>query len=243
MKMDQLTVKAREALAGAKDGAISRHHAEFGPEHLLVALLEQDGGVVPRILDKLGADSRVVRADLDKLLERLPRAHGAALDVDMSRALKDTWEAAGKQADKMKDEYISTEHFLIALAGSKTGAGEALRANGALEADILEALVEVRGNQRVTDADPEAKYEALERYTRDLTKLAQQGKLDPVIGRDEEIRRTIQILWRTKNNPVLVGEAGVGKTAVVEGIAQRISLGDVRSRCATRRSSRWISAR
>jgi len=194
----------------------------------LVALLEQDGGVVPRILGKLGADARVVKADVDRVLEKSPKVHGSALDADFGRALKDVWEKAGKQADEMKDEYISTEHFLIALATSKTPAGDALRSAGATKDAILEALVEVRGNQRVTDQDPEAKYEALERYCRDLTKLANQGKLDPVIGRDDEIRRTIQILSRrTKNNPVLVGEAGVGKTAVVEGIAQRIARGDV----------------
>src|SRR5262249_28178092 len=150
------------------------------------------------------------------------------LDVDLGRGLKDTWAAAGKEADAMKDEFISTEHFLLALAGGKSAASDALRKAGATKDALLEALVAVRGNQRVTDQDPEAKYEALERYARDLTRLAQQGKLDPVIGRDEEIRRTIQILSRrTKNNPVLVGEAGVGKTAVVEGIAQRIAQGDV----------------
>ncbi|MGE5181438.1 MAG: Clp protease N-terminal domain-containing protein, partial [Acidobacteriota bacterium] len=228
MKIDQLTLKAREALASARDAAIARHHAETGPEHLLVALLEQEEGVVPRILQKLGADARVVRADLDQALARLPRAHGSSLDVDFGRAIKDTWEAAAKQADEMKDEFISTEHFLIALAAGKSAAGDALRKAGATKEAILEALVQVRGNQRVTDADPEGKYEALEKYCRDLTKLAQQGKLDPVIGRDDEIRRTIQILSRrTKNNPVLVGEAGVGKTAVVEGIAQRVATGDV----------------
>jgi ATP-dependent Clp protease ATP-binding subunit ClpB len=228
MKIDQLTLKAREALAASRDAAIERHHAAVGPEHLLLALLEQEEGVVPRILGKLGADPRVVRADLDRSFDKLPRAHGAALDVDFGRELKNTWEAAAKQADEMKDEYISTEHFLIALAAGKTLAGDALRNAGATKDAILEALVEVRGNQRVTDQDPEAKYEALERYTRDLTRLAQQNKLDPVIGRDEEIRRTIQILSRrTKNNPVLVGEAGVGKTAVVEGIAQRVAHGDV----------------
>jgi ATP-dependent Clp protease ATP-binding subunit ClpB len=228
MKIDQLTLKAREALASSREAAMKRHHAEIGPEHLLVALLEQEEGVVPRILAKLGADARVVRADLDRAFEKLPRAHGSSLDVDFGRGLKDTWEAAAKQADEMKDEYISTEHFLIALAGGKSAAGEALRHAGATKDAILAALVEVRGNQRVTDNDPEAKYEALDRYTRDLTKLASQGKLDPVIGRDEEIRRTIQILSRrTKNNPVLVGEAGVGKTAVVEGIAQRVASGDV----------------
>jgi ATP-dependent Clp protease ATP-binding subunit ClpB len=228
MKIDQLTVKAREALAASRDVAISRHHAEIGAEHLLVALLEQEEGVVPRILGKLGADPRMVRADLDRAMDKLPKIHGAGIDVDFGRALKDTWEAAAKQADEMKDEYISTEHFLIALAMGKGSAAEALKRAGATKEAILAALVDVRGNQRVTDPDPEAKYEALDRYTRDLTRLAQQGKLDPVIGRDEEIRRTIQILSRrTKNNPVLVGEAGVGKTAVVEGIAQRVATGDV----------------
>ena len=228
MKLDKLTVKAQEAIAAARDVAMAMHHAEVRPEHLLVALLEQDGGVVPRILAKLGADARVVRADLERAFEKFPRARGAALDIDAGRAFKDVWETAGREAEAMKDEFISTEHFLIALAASKSGAGEALSGAGATKEAILEALVAVRGNQRVQDQDPEAKYEALERYTRDLTALARQDKLDPVIGRDDEIRRTIQILSRrTKNNPVLVGEAGVGKTAVVEGIAQRIAQGDV----------------
>ncbi len=228
MKLDKLTVKAQEAVAAAEDAAIQRHHAEISPEHLLLALLDQEEGVVPRILAKLGADPRVVRSDLDQALQKNPRAHGSALDVGIGRAFKDVWEAAIKEAAAMKDEFISTEHFLIALADSKSIAGDALRHAGARKDAILEALVAVRGNQRVTDQDPEAKYEALERYTRDLTRLAQQGKLDPVIGRDEEIRRTIQILSRrTKNNPVLVGEAGVGKTAVVEGIAQRVASKDV----------------
>jgi ATP-dependent Clp protease ATP-binding subunit ClpB len=228
MKLDKLTVKAQEAIAAARDAAVARNHAEVSPEHLLVALLEQEGGVVPRILAKLGADPRVVRADLDRSLEKLPRAHGAALDIDASRAFKDVWADAVREAHGMKDEYTSSEHFLLSLAAHKGPAGEALRKAGAEKEAILEALVAVRGNQRVTDQDPEAKYEALERYTRDLTRLARQGKLDPVIGRDEEIRRTIQILSRrTKNNPVLVGEAGVGKTAVVEGIAQRMASGDV----------------
>jgi ATP-dependent Clp protease ATP-binding subunit ClpB len=228
MKIDQLTVKAREALASSRDIAIAKHHAEIGAEHLLVALLDQEAGVVPRILTKLGADPRVVKADLERAMEKLPRAHGSSLDVDFGRSVKDAWEQAAKQADEMKDDYISSEHFLLALASGRSPAGDALRRAGATKEQILEALVEVRGNQRVTDPDPEAKYEALDRYARDLTKLASQGKLDPVIGRDDEIRRTIQILSRrTKNNPVLVGEAGVGKTAVVEGIAQRIARGDV----------------
>ena len=226
--MDKLTVKAQEGIAASRDVAMNRHHAEVSPEHLLVALLEQEGGVVPRLLAKLGADPQIVRADVDRALEKLPRAHGAALDIDAGRAFKDIWADAVREAHAMKDEYTSTEHFLLALATSKNAAGNALREAGATKDKILEALVAVRGNQRVTDQDPEAKYEALDRYTRDLTRLAQQDKLDPVIGRDEEIRRTIQILSRrSKNNPVLVGEAGVGKTAVVEGIAQRIAKGDV----------------
>src|ERR1700735_2033648 len=170
MKIDNLTVKAREALASARDVAIAKSHAEGGAERLRAALLDQDGGVVPRILTKLGADPRVVRAALDRALDKKPRATGSALDVDFGRSLKDAWEQASKQANEMKDEYISTEHFLIALSESKTAAGDALRATGATKNAILGALVEVRGNQRVTDNDPEAKYEALERYARDLTK-------------------------------------------------------------------------
>ncbi|MCW5802739.1 MAG: ATP-dependent chaperone ClpB [Deltaproteobacteria bacterium] len=227
MKLDKLTVKAQEAISAARDLAVARHHAEVTPEHLLLALLEQEGGVVPRILQKLGADPRVVKSDVDAMLQKFPKAHGAALDVTAGRAFKDVWADAVREANAMKDEYTSTEHFLIALTASKP-AGQALQRAGATKEAILEALVAVRGTQRVTDADPEAKYEALQRYTRDLTQLAQEDKLDPVIGRDEEIRRTIQILSRrTKNNPVLVGDAGVGKTAVVEGIAQRVVTGDV----------------
>jgi ATP-dependent Clp protease ATP-binding subunit ClpB len=228
MRYDKLTVKAQEGLAAARDEAIKRHHAEVHPEHLLISLIAQDGGLVPRILGKLGADPRVVQNDVEQSLERLPKVKGASLEADLSRNLKEVWEAAGKETEKLKDEFLSTEHFLLALADSKTDAGKALKHAGATYDAILEALVAVRGNQRVTDQNPEAKYEALDRYTRDLTRLAAQGKLDPVIGRDDEIRRTIQILSRrTKNNPVLVGEAGVGKTAVVEGIAGRIAAGDV----------------
>jgi ATP-dependent Clp protease ATP-binding subunit ClpB len=228
MRIDKLTTRAQESLQAARDAAMARHHAEVTPEHLLLALIEQEAGVIPRILGKLGADLRMVVADLDKAFQKLPKVHGAAMDVGISRQLKDLWEGASKAADGMKDEYISTEHFLIALAEYKGAAGDALRSAGATRDAVLEALVSVRGNQRVTDQDPEGKYEALERYTRDLTKLARDRKLDPVIGRDDEIRRTIQILSRrTKNNPVLVGEAGVGKTAVVEGIAQRVASGDV----------------
>jgi ATP-dependent Clp protease ATP-binding subunit ClpB len=225
---DTLTVKAQEALADARDLAVGKRHSEVQPEHLLGALLAQEGGLVPRVLGKLGADPRVVTADLERAYSKFPQVSGAGLEVGMSRGLRETWEKASKEAGKLKDEFLSTEHFLLALADLKSDAGDTLRAHGATPEKILEALLAVRGNQRVTDQDPEAKYEALERYTRDLTKAAHAGKLDPVIGRDDEIRRTIQILSRrTKNNPVLVGEAGVGKTAVVEGIAGRIAQGDV----------------
>ena len=228
MRFDNLTVKAQEALAGARDLAVGKRHAEVQPEHLLGALLAQDAGLVPRVLGKLGADPRVVAADLEKAYGKLPQVSGAGLEVGISRPLRELWEQAAKEAEKLKDEFLSTEHFLLALAQARGPAGDALRGHGASPEAILEALRSVRGNQRVTDQDPEAKYEALDRYTRDLTRAAQQGKLDPVIGRDDEIRRTIQILSRrTKNNPVLVGEAGVGKTAVVEGIAGRIAKGDV----------------
>ena len=228
MRLENLTVKAQEALATARDVATTRRHAEVSPEHLLVALIEQEGGVVPRILQRLGADPRVMIADLTRALDKLPKVQGTALDVGFGRAIKEVWERAAKETARFKDEFISTEHFLLALADGKGPATDLLKGAGATHDKVLEALVAVRGNQRVTDQDPEGKYEALDRYTRDLTKLAQQGKLDPVIGRDDEIRRTIQILSRrTKNNPVLVGEAGVGKTAVVEGIAGRIAGGDV----------------
>lgn len=227
MRSDKLTVKAQEALSSARSVALDRRHSQVQPEHLLVALLQQDGGLAPRLLSKIGADPRGVLTDLDRRLEREPKVQGA-VEVDASRGLREVWDNAGREASSMKDEFLSTEHFLLALSDSKTGAGEALREAGAKKGAILEALKAVRGNNRVTDQDPEGKYEALEKYTRDLTDLAKKGKLDPVIGRDEEIRRTIQILSRrTKNNPVLVGEAGVGKTAVVEGIAQRVATGDV----------------
>jgi ATP-dependent Clp protease ATP-binding subunit ClpB len=227
MRSDKLTVKAQEALSSARSIALDRHHSQVQPEHLLVALLQQEGGLAPRLLAKLGADPRIVINDLERRFEREPKVQGA-VEVDASRALREVWDVASREATAMKDEFLSTEHFLLALADSKTPAGEALRAAGAAKPAVLEALMAVRGNNRVTDQEPEGKYEALEKYTRDLTDLARNGKLDPVIGRDEEIRRTIQILSRrTKNNPVLVGEAGVGKTAVVEGIAQRIATGDV----------------
>ncbi len=228
MRYDKLTVKAQEALASARDLAVARRHPEVAPEHLLHALIAQDGGLVPRVLARLGADPRILTTELEKSLTKLPTVSGPSVDVGLSGRLKEIWEAASKEATQFKDEFLSAEHFLLALTEAKGAAGDALRGHGADHATVLEALQSVRGNQRVTDQDPEAKYEALDRYTRDLTAAAHAGKLDPVIGRDDEIRRTIQILSRrTKNNPVLIGEAGVGKTAVVEGIAGRIAAGDV----------------
>jgi ATP-dependent Clp protease ATP-binding subunit ClpB len=228
MRFDNLTVKAQEALATARDVAVTRRHPEVGPEHLLIALLEQDGGVCGRVLQRLGADPRVVITEVTRALDRLPKATGSAIDVGLGRGLKDAWEKAAREASQFKDEFVSAEHFLLALSEARGPAGDALRGVGAGREALLEALVAVRGTQRVTDQNPEGKYEALAQYARDLTQAARAGRLDPVIGRDDEIRRTIQILSRrTKNNPVLVGEAGVGKTAVVEGIAGRIASGDV----------------
>ncbi len=229
MLIDKLTVKAQDALAQAREIAVAAGHAEVNPEHVLAALLRQDDGLTPRVLARVGADPALVERELDKVFAALPSAQGSALDVGPSRAFKHLWEAAGKEASKFKDEYLSTEHFLLAfLAGKGFGAAtEALRTAGVDYDSVMRALSEIRGNQRIVDPEPEGKYEALDRYTRDLTRLAADGKLDPVIGRDEEIRRSMQILSRrTKNNPVLVGEAGVGKTAIVEGIAARIAEGD-----------------
>jgi ATP-dependent Clp protease ATP-binding subunit ClpB len=228
MKIDNLTVKAREALSRARDLAIEGHQAEVLPEHLLAALVSQEDGLIPRLLGRIGAQPQLIQDGLARALAQSPRVQGSSLDIGLSRPLKDLWEAAGRSADKFKDEFISTEHFLLAMLEGKFGrTREILTAAGVTADALMQALSSVRGSQRVTDESPEGKYEALERYARDLTRLAATGKLDPVIGRDEEIRRSMQILSRrTKNNPVLVGEAGVGKTAVVEGIAQRIAAGD-----------------
>ncbi|HEY7088267.1 MAG TPA: ATP-dependent chaperone ClpB, partial [Tepidisphaeraceae bacterium] len=202
-------------------------HAELTPLHLLSALLEEEGGgVVQALLQKLGANTASITQQVSGQLERLPRATGTQLG--MNRATNDVFQTAQKEADRLKDEYVSTEHLLLALAQVKSDAKEILTAAGVTHDAILSALKEVRGGQRVTSQNPENTYQALQRYGRDLVEMARQGKLDPVIGRDEEIRRTMQVLSRrTKNNPVLIGEPGVGKTAIVEGLAIRIVNGDV----------------
>jgi ATP-dependent Clp protease ATP-binding subunit ClpB len=237
MRIDRLTVKAQDAVAQAREIAASKRHGEVQPEHLLAALLAQDDGLVPRLLARIGADDAALTRELDRALAGMPAVQGSTLDIGVSRALKSLWEGAAKEGDKFKDDYISTEHFLLAmLHGSHGATGAALKAAGVTYNAVMQALSEVRGSQRVTDPDPEGKYEALDRYTRDLTRLARQGKLDPVIGRDEEIRRSMQILSRrTKNNPVLIGEAGVGKTAIVEGIARRVAEGDCPESLADKR--------
>ncbi|HTY18389.1 MAG TPA: ATP-dependent chaperone ClpB [Myxococcota bacterium] len=229
MQLDKLTVKSQEALSQAQSLASQRGQNAIEPAHLLRALLAQPEGTTVPVLQKIGASIEALQAQLDAELGRLPRVSGAAAQPRISDALGRALEAAFKEADQLKDEYVSTEHLLLGIAAQdRDPAGRALRAAGVTRDAILKALQEVRGSARVTDPDPESKYQALAKYGRDLTDLARRGKLDPVIGRDDEIRRTIQVLSRrTKNNPVLIGEPGVGKTAIVEGLAQRIVAGDV----------------
>ena len=230
MRLDKLTIKAQEAIQAAQSLADQHEHQAVEPEHLLAALLQQREGVVAPILAKLGARAESVQRQVEADLARLPRVRGGGGGGQyLGEGLRATLERAQREAERLKDEYVSTEHLLIGIAHDRDGAaGRALAAAGVTPDAIYKALVDVRGTQRVTDPNPEDKYQALQRYSRDLTEAARKGKLDPVIGRDEEIRRVIQVLSRrTKNNPVLIGEPGVGKTAIVEGLAQRIVAGDV----------------
>ncbi len=229
MQADRFTIKSQEALEAAQRLAAERRNPQTRPEHLLAVLLEQEGGVVVPVLRKLGVDPAAVRATLTPALDALPRLTGSSTETTgPSNELIEVLRGAEEEMRALKDEYISTEHLALALAKSKGTTGDVLRSVGAGYEPLLRAVNEVRGGQKVTDQNPEDKFQALEKYGRDLTRAAADGKLDPVIGRDDEIRRVIQVLSRrTKNNPVLIGEPGVGKTAIAEGLAQRIVSGDV----------------
>jgi ATP-dependent Clp protease ATP-binding subunit ClpB len=236
IRFDKLTVKAQEALQEAQEVAARHENQEITPLHLLAALATQADGVVPPLLARLGIRKEALTREVDRELGRLPKVQGFS-EQRMGPALKDALERAFQEADNFKDEYVSTEHLFLGIAGSdRDPAGQLLKKLGASHEAILQALTGVRGTQRVTSQNPEATYEALDKYARDLTELARKSKLDPVIGRDEEIRRVMQILARrTKNNPVLIGEPGVGKTAIAEGLAQRIVAGDVPDVLKTKR--------
>src|SRR6266850_2437093 len=228
IRWDKLTVKSQEAIQRATDLASEHGNPELMPSHLLVALLEDREGIVAPVLSKIGIDAAAVEAEARRAIERLPKVSGSAMQPRLSSELEKVLERAFKEADSFKDEYVSAEHLLLALTESKDEAARILASHGAKRDAVLKALTSVRGTQRVTDQNPEDKYQALQRYARDLTEAARRGKLDPVIGRDDEIRRVMQVLSRrTKNNPVLIGEPGVGKTAIAEGLAQRIVRGDV----------------
>ncbi|MBI3398128.1 MAG: AAA family ATPase [Deltaproteobacteria bacterium] len=229
MRLDRFTIKSQEALNEAQSIAEKYQHQQIDADHMLLALIAQEGGIVTPMLQRVGANVSLINGQLEEGLKKIPKVYGAGEAVYLSPRLKKILDKAFEEAQRLKDDFVSTEHIFIAIAEEKTSeAAKILLAQGASKDAILKAMASVRGSQRVTDQNPEEKYQALMRYTRDLVELARKGKLDPVIGRDDEIRRVIQVLSRrTKNNPVLIGEAGVGKTAIVEGLSQRIVSGDV----------------
>ncbi|KAB2643358.1 MAG: ATP-dependent chaperone ClpB [Verrucomicrobia bacterium] len=227
MRPDKFTVKMQEALQGALDSASKLGQQEVSNDHLLISLLEQGEGLVRPLLDKMGIDVAALVSQIESRIASQARVHGGSQPF-VGNELRKTIDRAEEEQGKLKDEFLSAEHYLLALSEEKIGIGKILKEQGVTRAKLMQTLVKVRGSQRVTDQNPEGKYQTLEKYGRDLTELARKGKIDPVIGRDEEIRRTMQVLSRrTKNNPVLIGEPGVGKTAIVEGLARRIISGDV----------------
>src|SRR6058998_2613422 len=228
MRIDKYTQKMQEALQAAQDLASQANHPDITNEHFLSALLDQGEGITRPLLEKIGANVKQLRDRLRSELDRRPKIHGAAADVRLSNELRNVLDSTEKEMSKLKDEFTSAEHYLLALAGSSVPAAKLLKELGVTHDKLMQGLQQVRGSQRVTDQNPEGKYQTLEKYGRDLTEMARRGKIDPVIGRDNEIRRVMQVLSRrTKNNPVLIGDPGVGKTAIVEGLARRIISGDV----------------
>jgi len=231
MRIDKFTQKMQEALQAAQDLASHSNHQEITNEHFLSALLNQGEGITRPLLEKIGVPIDRLRERLQSELDQRPKVHGDAVDLRLSNELRAVLDGAEKEMSKLKDEFTSAEHYLLALSAVPQGgipAAKLFKEFGVTRDKLMQALQQVRGSQRVTDQNPEGKYQTLEKYGRDLTELARRGKIDPVIGRDNEIRRIMQVLSRrTKNNPVLIGDPGVGKTAIVEGLARRIISGDV----------------
>ncbi len=228
MRVDKFTQKMQEALQAAQDVASESNQQEVTNEHFLLALLDQSEGITRPLLEKMGVAAESLKAELRAEIQKLPRVSGANVDLRLGPALRSVLDGGEKEMAKLKDEFVSAEHYLLSLTSAHAPAARALKELGVTRDKLMQALQQVRGSQRVTDQNPEGKYQTLEKYGQDLTQRARQGKIDPVIGRDNEIRRIMQVLSRrTKNNPVLIGEPGVGKTAIVEGLARRIISGDV----------------